>query len=139
MPNFNAQIILNYELLEADHFGAGGRTTEWRTFTAKLVGGDRQAGQVHVVSADLSSHELLIDPLGSGHSMSNTMFILNTDQKVDVRIGDQSNVPMSGVQLIAMTGVVSALWITTGSIATTLRTILVGGSGGGLTVSPPLV
>lgn len=138
MPNFNAQMILNYELLEADHFGAGGRTVEWRTLTAKLIGGDRQFGQVHIVSADLSAHEIPIDPLGSGHSMSNTMFILNTDQKVDIRIGDQSNVPMSGVQFFAMTGVVSALWITTGSLATTLRTILVGGSGGGLTVSPPL-
>jgi len=107
--------------------------------TAKLVGGDRQFGQVHVVSADLSAHEIPIDPLGSGLAMSNTIFWLNADNKIDLRIGDQSNVPISGVQFFAMTGTVSALWVTTGSAATTVRTILAGGSGGGLTVSPPLM
>jgi len=138
MPNFNAQLIITYELLEDDAFGAGGRTVEWRTLSAKLIGGDRQFGQVHMVSADLTTHEIPIDPLGSGHAMSNTLFIMNADQKVDVTIGDASNVPISGTQLIVMAGTISALWVTTGSITTIVRTILVGGSGGGLNVSPPI-
>jgi hypothetical protein len=131
--------MINYELLEDDAFGAGGRTVEWRTMTAKVIGGTRQFQQVHIVSADLSAHEIPIDPLGSGLVTSNTMFILNTDYKVDIRIGDQSNVPISNTQLMVFTGTVSAIWITTGSIATTVRTVLVGGSGASVNVSPPLV
>lgn len=138
MPSFDAQVVLTWELLEADAFGTGGRTTEYRTVVAKLIGGDRQHQQIHVISALLSAHAISIDPLGSGHSMSNSMLIVNSDQKIDLRIGDSANTPISGTQMVFMTGTVSAIFVTTSALPTTVRTIIVGGSGGGLTVSPPL-
>jgi hypothetical protein len=139
MPNFNTQATLSWEMLEADAFGAGGRTVEYRIVTAKLVGGDRQHQQVHTISADLSAHAIPIDPLGSGFSTSNSMMLVNANRKIDLRIGDSTNTPISGTQLVFLTGTVSALYVTTGSLTTIVRTVLVGGSGGGLTISPPLV
>lgn len=139
MANFDAQMILQWEITAGDGFGAGGTTVEHRVMTAKVTGADREHHQVHSVSASLSAHEIPIDPLGSGFAMSNCMLIVNSDKKIDLRIGDSSNVPISGMQLLFLTGVVSALWVTTGSQVTTVRTTLVGGSGGSLTISPPLL
>jgi hypothetical protein len=69
---------------------------------------------------------------------SSILLFLQTNNKVDVRIGDASNVPLSGVLQLILNTTVSNLYVTTGSQATTLRTALYGGSNASITASRPI-
>ena len=137
MPAFTVETNHTLEVIRGDVFGAGGTTTKYQVFTTKLTGGERLHEQIHTLSANVSNEQIILDPLGS-QAPSCVIMFLNADNPVDVVVGAISNAPLSNVLLLTMTADVSALYVTTGSKATTLQTFIAGGSSATLKVSLPL-
>lgn len=135
MP-YTAQCVLALEVQEASPFTTGTRATAYRTATAKLTGVDRRHQQTYQISANLSSVEIPVAPLGSAMP-SNAFLWLQTDHPVELRLGAASHAPLSGVQLMILHAAISGLFITTSDFATILVTELLGGSNAAVTVSPP--
>lgn len=135
--SFTANLHCTTEVLEKDGFGTGGITKNYFTNTVKMTGADRYHEQVHILSASLSAHSIAIAPFG-GSVVSETLVILQTDKKIDVRIGSSTDTFLSAVQFLAIVTTVSGLFITTGSQTTTVRTVLIGGSNVGVTIHPPM-
>jgi hypothetical protein len=104
---------------------------------AKVVGADRYNAQIEVLSAELSAQQITIAPLGV--SAPGMILLFVADQPVDIRTNAASDTTfLSGVQIMSLTGMVSNLYITTGSAATTLQLQVVGGSNATLTTSLPV-
>lgn len=134
---FTANLHCSTEMLELDGFGTAGVTLGYRVNTVQLTGANRYHEQVHYLSANISAHSIPIAPLG-GSVVSDTLIILQTNAKVDVRLGSSSDTILSAVQFLAAVATISGVFITTGSQVTTVRTILMGGSVTGVAVHPPI-
>jgi len=138
MP-FTTITSTTFETQDADAFGAGGRTTAFRTATIKQTGADREHHQVHKLSADLSAVSIALAPLGTDAATASNMLLwLLADQPVDVRIGSATHSVLSNVRQLLLQATISGLFLTTGSKVTTVRTMGTGGSGASITASKPI-
>jgi hypothetical protein len=139
MP-FTAHTFTRFEILHNDSFGTAGITRVYRTATLKATGCDRHHAQAHTVSNDVSAFSVAIFPLGTvcGADVAcNTLLLLWANRPVDLRFGANTGAALSGVRHLGMGATISALYITTGSQATTVLTELVGGSNTTITQSDP--
>ena len=137
MPNFTEVYTLALERFLGDAGAGPGRHIEYLVESAKLVNADRANDQIQVLSADLSAFAVTLAPLGV--SAPAMLLMLCTDYPVDIRTNAPTDTAfLSGVQLWAMAGFVSNVFITTGSHATTLLLKAAGGSAAQLTCTFPL-
>lgn len=134
MP-FQFHFIHQSEIIQADQFGANGRTILHDPGDIKMTGADRQNVQAFVVSNGVTLMELPINPLGSS-APSNTVLVFLADQPVDLKFGDSGFA--SGVLFAAKTGILSGLFITTGTLATTVKVMTFGGSNASIITNLPL-
>ena len=126
-----------WEVIEQATAGTGGRTTTYRSGAIRAEGCDRRHTQTYVVSNDVSLVSIALSPLGLDSSLaSNLLFLLATNQPVDIRFGASGTV-LSNVRSIAGSFTFSALFVTTGSNAATVLTELVGGSNAAITTTLP--
>ena len=126
-----------WEILTADQFSLNGRTQVYLPLTAKVTGADRYQAQTWTISAGLSAQQLTLAPLGV--SAPALLMVFVCDQPVDIRTNAPTDtVFLSGVQVMALTGHISNVYVTTGSAATTIHLESVGGSNATLTTSLPV-
>lgn len=127
-----------WEIIEGATAGTGGRTTTYRTGAIRATACDRRQTQTHIVSNDVSVFSLALSPLGLDSMLaSNLLFLLATNHPIDIRFGASGTV-LSNVRSLTGSFTFSALFVTTGSNATTVLTELVGGSGAVITASLPV-
>ena len=127
MPNFTEVYTLAMERLLGDAAAGPGRHIEYVVESAKLINADRANDTVQVVSADLSAFPITLAPLGV--SAPAMLLMLCADYPVDIRTNAATDTQfLSGVQLWAMAGYISNVFITTGSHETTLMLKAAGGS-----------
>lgn len=137
MPQFEVNFTTIWQLLEQSQFGLGGRTTEYRITSAKLLAADRENAQIFILSGNLSAEPIQIAPLGISAPAMFVLFL--TDQPVDIRTNAVSDTTfLSGVQLLTMVGHISNVFVTTGSADTTVYLKAAGGSNAVVQVSLPL-
>jgi hypothetical protein len=137
MATFTGRMTFLWEVLQNDQYTLNGRTQTYIPMAAKVVGADRYNAQIEVLSAELSAQQITIAPLGV--SAPGMILLFVADQPVDIRTNAASDTTfLSGVQIMSLTGMVSNLYITTGSAATTLQLQVVGGSNATLTTSLPV-
>lgn len=123
--------------MQADQFAVMGRTLIYLPMTMKCTGADRRNGSVQTLSANLSAYALNLLPLG-GSALSTLLFFL-TDQPVDVRFNAASDsVFLSAVRQMTLGANLSALFVTTGAVVTTVLLECVGGSNATVTTSLPV-
>jgi hypothetical protein len=120
-----------------NNFGAGGTVQSYRTGQVTVDSATILERSIHEISADVTDRAIDITPFGSGLS-NTTMLQLITNQKIAVRIGDIGNTPISAVRYLMLAAQVSGLFITTGSLATTVMFTLFGGSNATFTMTDPL-
>ena len=137
MPQFTGRTTFLWEILQADQFALNGRTQVYLPLTAKVTGADRYQAQTFIVSAGLSAQQITLAPLGVSAPALLMLFVC--DQPVDIRTNTASDTTfISGVQIMALTGHISNMFITTGSAATTIHLESVGGSNATLSTSLPI-
>ena len=137
--SFELQTTTIIETTEANTFGTGGKITGYRVATMRVTGADRHHVQTHKISADLSAVSIAIAPLATDASTaSGAVLIFLSDKKVDLRVGAASHTALSSVQQLIMGATISALFVTTGSQVTTIRTEIAGGSTATITASKPI-
>lgn len=137
MPNFTEIYTLAMERLLGDAGAGPGRHIDYLVESAKLVGADRANDQVQVVSADLSAVALTLAPLGV--SAPAMLLMMCADYPIDIRTNAATDTQfLSGVQLLALAGFISNVFVTTGSHATTVMLKAAGGSAAQLQCTFPL-
>lgn len=134
---FTATVNVQHTLQERNTYGVNGQITALRNIAIQQNSCEREHGQVHKVSADLSAHELNINPLGVC-AASLAMLLFVPDHPVDLRIGAASLDPLSACRFALFAGTISSVFVTTGSQVTTIRTILTGGSNVSFEITPPM-
>lgn len=133
---FTATVTIQYFMEEQNTFGINSTERTYRNIALQQQTCEREHNQVHPVSANLSAHEIPINPLGVC-AASMAMFLFWPNYPVDLRIGAQSADPLSAVRFMLLAATVSSVWVTTGSQATTIRTILTGGSNASFNITTP--
>jgi len=136
MATLTARTVITTELSEPTAFASTQRTIGYRTAVMDVTGIDRRHAEVQSLSAGLSAQQILLAPLGVS-APGSALLLLQTDQPIDVGLGASATL-LSGLKLLLFNGVVSSLYVYTGSQVTTLLLDLVGGSNAVVTVSRPV-
>lgn len=137
MVAFTVRVDSTYQALLADQFAVMGRTFLYLPMTMKVLGCDRRNGDILTLSANLSAQALNLGPLGV--SAPGALLFFMADQPVDLRTNAASDATfLSAVRQMTLGATLSALFVTTGSAATTILLEVVGGSAAVVQTSLPV-
>jgi hypothetical protein len=136
MP-FSVQLTATYKVLDADVFGAGGRTAAFHVATVQITGADRRDARLGIVSAGVVDQPLSLDPIAA--SAPGSVLFVQANLPLDLRLNDVAATPVCNVllALLAASAALSALYVTNPNpTEATLRLEVVGG--GSLQASIPV-
>jgi hypothetical protein len=134
---FTTQIVAMSKTLEADTFGAGGRTTDFKVATVQIAGATRRDHKLRAISGSMVDQLVNLDPVAA--SQPGSVLWLQANLPLDLRLNSPTAAPVCNalLLLLAASAAVSALYVTNpGTTEAVLRVEAVGG--GSLQASVPL-